>query len=94
MGAQEGWNAQTEEFGNMLKMGIVDPTKVVRLAIELSASVAALLLTTEALITDEVEEKSQAGGHAIAERVTNPTPLLFCQIKALLSECLFLFHYS
>ncbi len=66
MGAQEGWNAQTEEFGNMLKMGIVDPTKVVRLAIELSASVAALLLTTEALITDEVEEKSQAGGHAMS----------------------------
>ncbi len=61
----EGWNAQTEEFGNMLKMGIVDPTKVVRLSIELSASIAALLLTTEAIITDEVEEKAPAaaGGH-------------------------------
>ena len=38
--------------------GIVDPTKVVRLAIELAASIAALLLTTEAIITEEVEEKT------------------------------------
>ncbi len=60
----EGWNAQTEEFGNMLKMGVVDPTKVVRLAIELSASIAALLLTTEAIITDIEEEKAPAAaGH-------------------------------
>ncbi len=62
----EGWNAQTEEFGNMLKMGVVDPTKVVRLAIELSASIAGLLLTTEAIITEEVEEKSSAAGHAMS----------------------------
>jgi chaperonin GroEL len=60
MAALEGWNAQTDEYGNMLKMGIVDPTKVVRLAIELSASIAALLLTTEAIITEEVEEKAAA----------------------------------
>lgn len=58
MAALEGWNAQTDEYGNMLTMGIVDPTKVVRLAIELAASIAALLLTTEAMITDEVEEKT------------------------------------
>jgi chaperonin GroEL len=44
----------------MLKMGIVDPTKVVRLTIELSASIAALLLTTEAIIADEVEDKAAA----------------------------------
>jgi chaperonin GroEL len=62
----DGWNAQTEEFGNMLKMGVVDPTKVVRLAIELSASIAGLLLTTEAIITEEVEEKSSAAGHAMS----------------------------
>lgn len=60
MAANEGWNAQTEEFGNMLKMGIVDPTKVVRLAIELSASIAALLLTTEAIITEEATDKAPA----------------------------------
>jgi len=58
MGTYEGWDALVDEFGNMLKKGIVDPTKVVRLTIELAASIAALLLTTEAIITDEVEEKS------------------------------------
>jgi chaperonin GroEL len=64
MGTHDGWNAQTDEFGNMFKMGIVDPTKVVRLAIELSASIAALLLTTEAIITEEADEK--AAGHAMS----------------------------
>ncbi len=57
METYEGWDALNNQFGNMLKMGIVDPTKVARLCIELSASIAALLLTTEAIITDEVEEK-------------------------------------
>ncbi len=58
MGPQEGWDALNDEFGNMLQMGIVDPTKVTRLAIELAASISALLLTTEAIITDEVQEKN------------------------------------
>ena len=52
----EGWDALTNTFGNMIDMGIIDPTKVVRLGIELAASIAALLLTTEAIITEEVEE--------------------------------------
>ncbi|MBY0529427.1 MAG: chaperonin GroEL [Rhabdochlamydiaceae bacterium] len=60
MATHEGWNALTGEFGNMLKMGILDPTKVSRLSIELAASIAALLLTTEAIITEEVEEKATA----------------------------------
>ena len=55
MGTNEGWNAQTNEFGNMLTMGIIDPKKVVRLTIELAASIASLLLTTEATITDEAK---------------------------------------
>lgn len=58
---QEGWDAQKDEFCNLIKAGIIDPTKVVRLTIQLSASIAALLLTTEALITDEKEEKAAAG---------------------------------
>ena len=58
MGTYEGWDALVDEFGNMFKKGIVDPTKVVRLTIELAASIAALLLTTEAIITEEAEEKS------------------------------------
>lgn len=53
----EGWDAQNDVFVNMLEKGIVDPTKVARLSIELAASIAALLLTTEAIITDEEEEK-------------------------------------
>ena len=57
MGTYEGWDAQNDEFGNMMQKGIVDPTKVVRLSIELSASIASLLLTTEAIITEEEEEK-------------------------------------
>jgi chaperonin GroEL len=56
MDTYEGWDAQNDAFGNMLEKGIVDPTKVVRLSIELSASIAALLLTTEAIITDQKQE--------------------------------------
>lgn len=58
MGKYEGWDAQNDAFGNMLEKGIVDPTKVSRLSIELSASIAALLLTTEAIITEEVDDKA------------------------------------
>lgn len=57
MKSMDGWDARNGEFGNMIDKGIVDPTKVVRLTVELSASIAALLLTTEALITDEKEEE-------------------------------------
>jgi len=60
MGTNEGWNAQTNEFGNMLTMGIIDPKKVVRLTIELAASIASLLLTTEATITDEAKASDRA----------------------------------
>lgn len=64
----EGWDAQNDEFGNLIEKGIVDPTKVVRLTIELAASIASLLLTTEAIITDEKEDKpaapAGAGMHA------------------------------
>jgi len=58
MKTNEGWDALTDTFGNMLEMGIIDPTKVVRLAIELSSSIASLLLTTEAIITEEVDDKA------------------------------------
>ena len=58
-----GFNAQTGEFEDLLQAGIVDPTKVVRSALQNAASVAGLLLTTESLVT-EVEEEPQpeAGG--------------------------------
>lgn len=65
MKEQEGWDAQNDEYVNMIEKGIVDPTKVVRLSIEMAASIAALLLTTEAIITDEKDDKAApapAGG--------------------------------
>lgn len=55
-----GYNARTEEFTNMYKAGIIDPTKVTRIALENAASIAALLLTTECVISDE-PEKEDAG---------------------------------
>ena len=55
-----GFNAQTEEFVDMLDAGIVDPAKVVRTALQNAASVASLLLTTEALITDVPEKEKPA----------------------------------
>ena len=55
--ADFGYNARTEEFENMYKAGIVDPTKVTRSAIENAASIASMLLTTECVISDEPEEE-------------------------------------
>ncbi|NGX51229.1 MAG: 60 kDa chaperonin [Chlamydiae bacterium] len=60
MKVNEGWNAHTDEYGNLVEMGVIDPTKVVRLTIELAASIASLLLTTEAIITDDVEASKSA----------------------------------
>jgi chaperonin GroEL len=62
-----GYNAATEEYGDLVKMGIIDPTKVTRLALQNAVSVAGLLLTTEAAIAElpKSEEKAGAGmgGH-------------------------------
>jgi chaperonin GroEL len=52
-----GFNAFTEQFENLVKAGVIDPTKVVRIALENSSSVAGLLLTTEATIVEKPEEK-------------------------------------
>ncbi|MSR24836.1 MAG: chaperonin GroEL [Nitrospiraceae bacterium] len=58
-----GFNAATEEYGDMLKAGIIDPTKVTRCALQNAGSVAGLMLTTEVMITEMPEEKKeQAGG--------------------------------
>jgi len=53
----EGWDALNDKFCNMLESGIVDPTKVSRLTIELATSIASLLLTTEAIITEDADNK-------------------------------------
>jgi chaperonin GroEL len=57
-----GLNALTEEYEDLVKAGIVDPAKVTRSALENAASIAAMLLTTEALVADRPEKKESAGG--------------------------------
>ncbi len=60
MATNEGYNAQTGVYGDMIKAGILDPMKVVRLALESAASIASMLLSTEASIVEIPEEKSAA----------------------------------
>ena len=57
-----GFNAQTEEYGDLLTFGVIDPAKVVRTALEDAASVAGLLITTEAMVADQPEKAGAAGG--------------------------------
>ena len=59
---EDGFNAETETYENMIKAGVVDPTKVVRAALQNASSIAALLLTTEALVSEIPEEKKDGGG--------------------------------
>ncbi len=56
-----GFNAQTEEYGDMFAFGVIDPAKVTRTALEDAASIASLLITTEAMIADRPEPKSAGG---------------------------------
>jgi chaperonin GroEL len=58
--ANYGFNAETEEYGDLLAMGVVDPTKVTRYALQNAASIAGLLLTTEALISEIPEQEKEA----------------------------------
>jgi chaperonin GroEL len=60
--AEEGFNAQTEQYENLVEAGVIDPTKVVRTALQNASSVASLLLTTEALVSELPEEKSEPAG--------------------------------
>jgi chaperonin GroEL len=53
-----GFDAQSGEYVDMLKAGIIDPTKVVRLALQNAASVAGLLITTEAMVAEKPEKKA------------------------------------
>ncbi len=59
-----GYNAANGEFGDMIELGILDPTKVTRLALQNASSVAGLFLTTEASIAEAPKAKSHAAGHA------------------------------
>jgi chaperonin GroEL len=60
MKTDEGFNAQTEKFENLIEAGVIDPTKVVRSAIQNASSIASLMLTTEAIVADIPEKKKEA----------------------------------
>jgi chaperonin GroEL len=57
---EEGFNALTDKYENLVQAGVIDPAKVVRSALQNSSSIASLLLTTEALISEIPEEKKEA----------------------------------
>ena len=57
----QGYNAATDEYGDMVAMGILDPTKVVRTALQNAASVAGLMITTEAMVAEAPKEEAPAG---------------------------------
>ena len=60
--AKFGFNAQTEEYGDLFSFGVIDPAKVVRTALEDAASVAGLLITTEAMVADKPQKEAPAAG--------------------------------
>ncbi|GAB4247953.1 MAG: chaperonin GroEL [Acidobacteriota bacterium] len=63
-----GFNAETEQFEDLVKAGVIDPTMVARTALQNAASIAGLLLTTEAIVTEiPEEEKKPAGGHGMGD---------------------------
>ncbi|MBO9466934.1 chaperonin GroEL [Tropicibacter sp. R15_0] len=62
-----GFNAQTEEYGDMFSFGVIDPAKVTRTALEDAASVAGLLITTEAMVADKPAKEGAAGAPAMPD---------------------------
>jgi len=63
--ADFGYNARTDVYENLIGAGVIDPTKVSRVALENAASVASMMLTTECLIAEEPEDDK--GGHAVPD---------------------------
>ena len=66
-----GYNAGTEQYGDMLEMGILDPTKVTRSALQFAASIAGLMITTECMITDLPHDLATRIGEAIIEKTNS-----------------------
>ena len=62
-----GYNAATGEYGDMVDMGILDPTKVTRYALQNAASVAGLMITTEAMVAEEPKDEAPAGGGGMGD---------------------------
>jgi chaperonin GroEL len=63
LGEGNGYNAATGEYGDLLAQGVIDPVKVTRSAVQNAASIAGMLLTTEALVVDKPEEEAEPAGH-------------------------------
>jgi len=59
-----GFDAETEKYENLIASGVIDPTKVVRFAVQDATSVSGLMITTEALVTEKPEKKIQTRSHA------------------------------
>ena len=57
-----GFNAATGEYGDLVQMGVLDPTKVARFALQNAASVASLMLTTEAMVAESPKDEKPMGG--------------------------------
>jgi chaperonin GroEL len=57
-----GFNAQTGDYGDLVQMGVVDPTKVARFALQNASSIASLLLTTEAMVAELPKDEKPMGG--------------------------------
>ena len=66
-----GYNAGSEQYGDMLEMGILDPTKVTRSALQFAASIAGLMITTECMITDLPRDLATRIGEAIIEKTNS-----------------------
>jgi chaperonin GroEL len=60
-----GYNAATREYGNLLQMGVIDPAKVTRLALQNASSIASLILTTDCLVANAAHPKDAAGAGAM-----------------------------
>jgi chaperonin GroEL len=60
-----GFNAETGEYGDLVKMGVIDPAKVTRLALQNATSVSSLMLTTEALVAESKEEEKKAAAAGV-----------------------------
>ncbi|MEY4163223.1 MAG: chaperonin GroEL [Actinomycetota bacterium] len=63
LGNNEGFNAASDEYGDLVKAGVIDPVKVTRSALANAASIAAMFLTTEALVFEKPEEQKEVAGH-------------------------------
>ena len=76
-----GYNVLTDEYTDMIEAGVIDPVKVVRGALENAASIAAMILTTDVLITDMPEKEKRSchasgrhGWHGLLRLTLNPSP--------------------